>query len=118
MMHESSPDLWAFPDCTSLADIAADLGVTVREVRLSFTEPIRSDGNSRGRPTAERDAEIVGRYRSLETVKEIATAIRVSTTTVLKVLERAALSAGRGASAGRGRASRPARCGVSTPRWW
>jgi DNA invertase Pin-like site-specific DNA recombinase len=87
-MHGSSPDVWAFPDCTSLADIAAALGVTLREVRLSFTEPIRSDGNSRGRPTAERDAEIVSRYRSIETVKEIATAIRVSTTTVLNVLER------------------------------
>jgi DNA-binding CsgD family transcriptional regulator len=87
-MAAELPDLSTVPDGTSLADIAAGLGVTVREVRLSLTEPARSDGKCRTRPTPERDAEIVGRYAALESVKEIATAIRVSTTTVLNVLER------------------------------
>jgi DNA invertase Pin-like site-specific DNA recombinase len=86
-MHRSAPDVWAFPDGTPLADIAA-LGTTVLDARRLFTDPKPIAGKRRARPTAERDAEIVSRYRSIETVKEIATAIRVSTTTVLNVLER------------------------------
>jgi hypothetical protein len=71
-----------------LADVAAALGVTAREVRRSFTEPMRPDGKRRTRPAAERDAEIVSRYGSLETVKEIASALQMSTTALTAVLER------------------------------
>jgi DNA invertase Pin-like site-specific DNA recombinase len=87
-MAAELPDLSTVPDGTSLADIAAGLRVTVREVRLSFTEPIRRDGKRRTRPTPERDAEIVGRYAAFESVSDIAKQLHISTTTVLNVLER------------------------------
>ena len=62
--------------------------MTVREVRLSFTEPMRSDSNRRSRPAPERDAEIVGRYAAFESVSHIAKQLHLSTTMVLAVLER------------------------------
>jgi hypothetical protein len=69
-MHGSYIDFAAFPDGTSLRDIAEAVGVPVRDVRRSFMDPMPIAGKRRARPTAERDAEIVSRYRSLETVKE------------------------------------------------
>jgi len=97
-MPADPPDLSSFPDGTALSQIAAALGITVREVRQRLVDPRRepvqrrvSAGPRRRLSDPARDAEIVGLYRALEPIQEIARSMHLSTMTVMSVLDRSGI---------------------------
>ncbi len=95
-MSAGPPDLSAVPDGTPLSEIAAVLGITIREVRKGLAglgrEPTERRASSAPRKQRRRDsavdAEIVRRYEGFETIQEIARALHLSTMTVMSALDR------------------------------
>jgi DNA-binding CsgD family transcriptional regulator len=89
-MPSTPPDFSAFPDGTPLAEIAAAMGVTIRDVRRGILgrRARASSPRRRRRPDPALEEEIVRRYLSGEPLREVAAAVHRSPPTVLAVLER------------------------------
>ncbi|HZQ58614.1 MAG TPA: hypothetical protein VFA84_11280 [Acidimicrobiales bacterium] len=88
----SGVDLSAFPDGTPVTEIAATLGVTVREVRWSLGAPLPRALSRRARggdtPKAVADA-IVAAYLAGDRIADIAAATGRSPSTVVRCVQAA-----------------------------